>query len=190
MRTIVLASSSPRRRELLERAHVPFVVDPADIEEDMQQKLSPEELVKSLALEKARAVTSRHPDAIVIAADTIVAYDGRVYGKPKSEQEARDTLRFLSGKQHEIWTGFALLDTASGKEVIGADRAIISFRDLSENEIAAYVARNESLDAAGGYAFQKNGSMLSDRLEGDFNTVLGLPLSPVLRALKGFGVSL
>ncbi len=188
MRKIVLASSSPRRRELLESVGLKFVIDPAGIDEYMPKQSVPSRLVKRLALEKALAVVARHPDAIVIAADTIVAIGPHRWSKPENKREARMMVRTLSGKSHAVWTGFCIIDTVTAKRVVKAMKTRVILRRLSEKEITAYVATGEPMDAAGGYKIQEKGVALVAELHGDPNTVIGLPLAAVLRELGKFGV--
>ncbi len=187
-RTIILASTSPRRRELLERACVKFTVESPQVEEDMSQKVSPQQLVKNLAFAKASAVAARHKDAIVIGADTVVALGNKRWSKPESEKEARMMLRTLSGKQHEIWTGFCILDTKIKKRVLKAVRATLQMRKLTSAEIEGYIKTGEPMDGAGGYKIQGAGGFLADFISGDYSSVLGLPLSDVLAALQKFGI--
>ncbi len=188
MRKIILASGSPRRREILGRTGIPFTVEPSGFEENMPQKVSPQQLVKRLAMGKAASVAVRHPNAIIIGADTVVALGKKVWSKPISKKEARMILKKLSGKGHDIWTGFAIIDTASGKSVVKAERTRHYFRKLSNRDIADYVARGESLDVAGAYSMQQNGTVLSAKVVGDYNNIIGLPLVAVLEELRKFGV--
>ncbi len=141
-----------------------------------------------LALQKAMAVAVRHPDAIVIGADTVVALGKQVWSKPESEKEARRMIGTLAGKTHDIWTGFAIIDTKKGRRSARAVKTRVTFRPLSPREVKAYVARGESLDGAGGYQLQENGTVLLERIVGDYNTIIGLPLAAVLEELKKFGI--
>jgi len=146
---------------------MPFQIDPAEIYEDMGRKLKPAELVKRLALEKATAIALRHTDALIIGADTVVALGAHVWSKPENKKEAHKMLRTLSGKTHDIWTGFCILDTANGKRSAKAVRSRIAMRELSDKEIARYVATGESLAGAGGYKLQARGHVLVSKLSGD-----------------------
>ena len=187
-RTIVLASSSPRRRELLERAGVVFTVDPPNIEENMRRKLTVRELVKTLALEKASEVALRRKNAIVIGADTIVSIGNYKWSKPENEEEARRMLQTLSGKSHSVWTGFCIIDTKSGKRIQRAVKTEVTVRVLSSQEIKRYIETGESLDGAGGYKMQGTGGFVIEKIHGDYTNVLGLPLSAVLDELKKMGI--
>ena len=187
---IVLASGSPRRRELMEMLGVKdLLILPARGEENADLSLPPDKLVCSLAAAKAREVAARcAPDDVVIAADTIVYYGSRVYGKPRSPDEAAEMLRTLSGRTHEVFTGVCVIRL--GRELLRADRSAVRFRPLSEEEIAAYIATGEPLDKAGAYGAQGKGALFVERIEGDFFNVMGLPLCVLGEMLKEQGVGL
>jgi septum formation protein len=183
-----LASASPRRRELLQRIGLEFEVDPSDYVEDLDSALSPHELARSISLEKARRVAARHRNAVVIAADTLVVLGGRIMGKPGTDAEARSMLMALSDKSHSVITGFTILDTAGGKTASKSVETVVRMRRLTSKEIDAYVASKEPLGKAGGYAIQGLGSVLVERIEGDYFNVVGLPLSALAETLKEFGI--
>jgi len=187
VKKLVLASSSPRRRELLEAVGLTFVVDPADIHEDMTRKLPARELVKKLAEEKAEAVAARHPDAIVLGADTVVSLGKNSWSKPESKKEARMMLGSLSGKTHEIWTGFCIIDTQKKKRTVRAVKTRVTFRALSQADIDRYIATGE-YDGAGSYQLQRGGNVLTAKINGDYNNIVGLPLDAVLGELKKFEI--
>ncbi len=187
---VVLASSSPRRRELLEKTGLKFIVDAAEIYEDHGRRMRPAELAKIISLEKAKAVAARHPGSIIIAADTFGMLDGRLLGKPRDQEEARDMLKRMSGRRHRVITGFTILDTATGKTVSKAVETRVYFRELGKEEIAAYAGTGEPLDKAGAYAIQGLGAQLVERIEGDYYNVIGLPLSALARELNKFSVNL
>jgi len=187
---IVLASASPRRQELLRRIGLRFTVDPSDCREDGHLDLGPCERARQVSLEKARAVAASHSNALVIAADTFIVSEGQVLGKPHTPDEARRMLKSLSGCSHTAITGFTILDTTDGKALSQAVETRIYVRELSEREIDSYVSSGEPLDKAGAYAIQGLGSVLIDRIEGDYNNVVGLPLSALAEALKSFGVNI
>lgn len=172
----------------MERAGLVCTVDPANIEEDMSRKLSPRELVKTLALEKAAAVALRHRDAIVVGADTVVSIGGKVWSKPANERQAAVMLRTLSGKRHEVWTGFCIIDTGKGKRVVRAVKTNVTFRKLTSKDIAVYIATREPLDGAGGYKLQGSGNVLISEIRGDYNNIIGLPLTAVLEELRKLGI--
>lgn len=186
-RRIILASGSSRRRELLEAAGLTFTVDPANISEDMSGRHSAPELVKKLAFEKAAAVAVRHPGAIIIGADTVVAIGKYRWSKPESKKEARMMLRTLSGKTHRVWTGFCIIDTKSGKRIVKAVSSKITLLPLSPKTIERHIATGEALQGAGGYMIQKGGAALIAKVNGDYSNIIGLPLVTVLSELKKFG---
>ena len=186
----LLASASPRRRELMEMLGVSgLVICPAAGEERADPSLPPPELVKALAAAKAReaAAAAEEGDA-VIAADTIVVYDGRVYGKPHSPDEAARMLRTLSGRTHEVYTGVCVI--RNGVELCRADRSAVTFRTLSEGEIERYIQSGEPMDKAGAYGAQGKGALFVERIDGDFFNVMGLPLCMLGEMLKEQGVEL
>lgn len=190
MKPIVLASSSPRRKELLRKIGLKFSVDPMEVDEKLSSALDPLRLARSISLKKARAAARRHPDAIVIAADTFGVIGGRLLGKPSGKAQAVAMLQEMSGKCHSVITGFTLIDGTTGKTVSRSVRTQVYFRKLSRAEINDYVATGEPMDKAGAYAIQGLGALLVDRIEGDYYNVIGLPLSALAAELKKFGVKL
>ncbi|MFQ6053485.1 MAG: Maf family protein [Candidatus Bathyarchaeia archaeon] len=184
----MLASSSPRRRRLLEQIGVPFeAIDPGAVE---VAEGGPEEQVAENAAAKARKVAERLEEGLVIGADTIVVADGRVLGKPRSASEAKRMLRVLSGGVHRVLTCVAVVDAASGRMETDLVETIVRMRALSEEEIAAYVATGEPSGKAGGYAIQGVGALLVEELRGCFYNVVGLPLSILGILMKRFGVDI
>lgn len=179
MEKIILASGSPRRRELLELAGVPFTVQTADVDESIPAGISPEETVQLLAAKKARAVEAEGRP--VLAADTVVALDGVIFGKPQSEEDAKKMLRTLSGKIHQVHTGVCI--RRGTREEIFCETAQVEFYPLTEEEIERYVASGEPMDKAGAYGIQGKGALLVRRIEGDYYTIVGLPVARVVRAL-------
>ena len=188
MKRIILASASPRREELLEKIGLKFEVEPSNYAEDMRSELSPDELAKSISLEKAKVVASKHKNAIVIAADTFIVFRGKIMGKPNTEAEAIKMLMTLRGKSHSVITGFTILDTDRNKVLTKSVETIIHIKNLTPEEIDAYVKSKEPLDKAGAYAIQGLGSVIVERIEGDYFNVMGLPLSALAESLKEFGV--
>lgn len=188
MRHIVLASSSPKRKELLEQIGLPFRVDPSGEPEDLSGALAPAELTKKLSLHKALAVGRRHNDAIVIGADSVAFLDGQAIGKPGSPHQARKLLSSANGRTHSLVTGFTILDTRDGRSVSEAIESRVHMRHLMPAELDAYVASGEPLDKAGGYDIQGLGALIVDRIEGDYSNVLGLPLATLGRRLKEFDI--
>jgi septum formation protein len=188
MKTIILASASPRRKELLQRIGLKFKVDPSNYEENISSELEPHELAKSLSLEKAKLVAEKHMNALVIAADTFIVFEGKILGKPRTETEAKEMLETISGRQHSVITGFTIIDAANNKALSKAVETKVYIRKLSSNEIDAYVESKEPLDKAGAYAIQGLGSVIVEKIEGDYFNVVGLPLSALTETLKEFGV--
>lgn len=178
---LVLASRSPRRKELLTRAGYRFEVAPADIDERRRDGEAPRKLVRRLAREKAAAVAIRHPGSIVLGADTVVVVDGAVLGKPNDDADAARMLRRLSGRDHHVLTGVAL--KAGRRRCDGVQVTRVYFRALSPDDVAWYVARGESGDKAGGYSIQGRASRFVTRIEGSYTNVVGLPIELVDRLL-------
>ncbi len=188
-RTIILASGSPRRKELLSLIGLKFRVDVSDYEEDLGLKLKPHELAKFLSYEKARAVAHKYKDAIVIAADTFIVFRNHLLGKPHTDSEALRMLILLNGRVHSVVTGYTVLDTRSGKKISRSVETKVWFRKITIDELRAYVKTGEPLDKAGAYAIQGIGSLLIKKIEGDYFNVIGLPVASLAVTLKKFGIS-
>lgn len=195
--TLILASSSPRRQELLRQAGIAFQVHAAHINEDQIAGEDAREYALRLAREKAQAVAARYPRSYVLGADTIVVVDGEVLGKPKDHADAARMLRVLSGRSHQVTTAVSLVApdaVAPGAVAPGArteTRACttkVYFRKLTEDEIQQYVAGGEPMDKAGAYAIQGGASRWTDRIEGEWSNVVGLPLSLVTDLLRTYGL--
>lgn len=184
MSKIILASASPRRKELMELAGYDFEVICADIVEVVPEEAMPQEVVMSLALQKAQAVAAEHKEAVVIGSDTVVALDGKILGKPHSEQEACEMLRLLSGRTHKVFTGVAIV--CGGKVKNFFDETDVEFYSLGDDEIKKYVATGEPTDKAGAYGIQGKGSVLVKRINGDFFSVMGLPIAKLYREMSDF----
>lgn len=184
MADIILASASPRRRELLALAGVDFAVKVADVEEVIPENASPDEVVKSLALQKAGAVAKENPDSIVIGSDTVVALDGVILGKPRDEEDAVRMLKTLSGRSHTVYTGVAIIHGEKTSNFCEATEVV--FNSLTDEEIRNYVATKEPMDKAGAYGIQGKGCVLVEKIVGDYFNVVGLPVSRVYRELKSF----
>ncbi len=187
-RQIILASKSPRRKRLLEQIGVKFTVHESSYEEDMRAKDDPYELAKFLALKKAQDVGRHYPDAIVIGADTFTVYQGKFVGKPKDAADAKSILQDFSGSSHEVVTGFAVFDTKTGEIVNGYGKAESFFRELTTEEIDAYIATGEPFGMAGAYGFMDKGAVLMAGVKGDFYSIIGLPIAQVYLALKKMGI--
>lgn len=190
MKQLILASGSPARKELLEKTGVAFVAEPSHYEEDMTLDLPPAELAKHLSAGKARDVAARHQDAVVLGADTFVAHNSHLLGKPHTQEKAKAMLERLSGQAHSLITGFTIIDAATGKEYSEAVETKVYFRELSAADIEGYLAKENVLSNAGAYIIQGLGSVLIDKIDGSYTNVVGLPLSRVAAALKPFGINL
>lgn len=186
MKKIILASASPRRKELLSRIVDDFEIDPSGIEEDLSLNCSPHELARILATHKAHDVAQRHSEGLILAADTLVTLDGKVFGKPAHSKEALEMLQVLNGNAHQVITGFTWADVETGRAVVHSVVTLVQFKDNSLSTLEAYVKTDESFDKAGAYAIQGEGGKLVERIEGDYNNVVGLPLEAVKEALKNF----
>lgn len=193
MKSIILASESPRRKELLEKIGLKFKVVKSDFKEYADTKLSPHQLVRKLSLEKAKTVFKNHPPAsgkksIIIAADTFVVCNGKILGKPKDEKDAEKMLKFLSGKVHLIITGFTIIDDNLNRMTTKSQETKVWMRKLSAKEINDYIATKEPFGKAGAYAIQEKGSVFIEKIEGDFFNAVGLPIYALAQELKKLGV--
>jgi septum formation protein len=187
MAKLVLASASPRRLELLAQIGItPDAVDPAEIDEAPLKAELPAPYVLRLARAKAAAVAPRHPDAFILAADTIVACGRRILGKPEDEAAVRRFLALLSGRRHRVYGGVAVI-APDGRTATRRVVSQVAFKRLSESELAAYVATGEWGGKAGGYAIQGRGAMLVSWMQGSYSNVVGLPLFEVAQLLTGLG---
>ena len=178
---LILASQSPRRKELLGLFHIPFTVRVADIDETMDGTKSPYDEVARVSRLKALAIPREEGD-VVIAADTIVVCQGRVLGKPHTEAEAVQMLSLLSGRDHQVMTGMTVL--AGGQAQTVTEVTDIHFRPLSQKEIAAYVASGEPMDKAGAYGIQGGAALFCEKMVGDYYNVMGLPVCKLWQILK------
>lgn len=182
MSKLILASASPRRRELMEQTGISFTVIPADTDESVADGLPPKTMVKHLARQKALAVAAEHPDAVVLGADTVVAIDGEILGKPKDEEDARRMLRLLSGRKNCVHTGVCIV-TPDGTAITFCETSHVTFRGLSPDAIERYIATGEPMDKAGAYAIQGEGAKLVRDYDGDYCNIVGLPVWRVLGVL-------
>ncbi|HNY64878.1 MAG TPA: Maf family protein [Deltaproteobacteria bacterium] len=185
---ILLASGSPRRRELISWMGIDFEVLVPEIDETLKGDESPEEYCSRLSREKALAIQKDRPQALVIAADTVVVAHGTILGKPAEEEEARKHLRQLQGAMHEVYTSYTI--AREGLSTTRVIRTRVYFRDMTEDEIAWYVSTGEPMDKAGSYALQGIGAIFVDRIEGSYTNVIGLPLSHLYHDLKEYGITL
>lgn len=186
---LILASGSPRRKELLEREGYSFDILVSDAEESAPADIAPAEIAEHNARLKARAVAKGlGKTAVVIGADTVVSIDGVVFGKPSDEHEAQDMLRYLSGRTHQVITGVCLVCDSTAKSFhVTTD---VTFRELTQAEIAAYVASGEPMDKAGAYGIQGGGGKLVDHISGDYDNVVGLPVNALAQELQtSYGIT-
>ncbi len=190
MKRIILASASPRRKELLEKLGLTFEVEPSNYEEDMHSGLEPHEFAQKTSLEKAKAVAQKHDNAIVIAADTFIVLGGQILGKPHTENNAREMLAAISGKSHSVITGFSIIDTDKNKMLSKSVETKVHIKKMTSAEIHAYVKSKEPLDKAGAYAIQGSGAVFVERIEGDYFNIIGLPLGALTEALKEFNIDI
>ncbi|MFC1936968.1 Maf family protein [Chloroflexota bacterium] len=190
MKTIILASASPRRKELLEKFGLRFEVEPSSYEEYIYSGLEPHELAQKISLGKAGVVASKHENAIVIAADTFIVFGSQIMGKPHTENKARKMLEAINGKPHSVITGFSIIDSGINKMLSRSVETKVYIKKLTSAEISAYVKSKEPLDKAGAYAIQGLGAVIVERIEGDYFNVIGLPLSALADALKEFGINI
>jgi septum formation protein len=183
---VVLASGSPRRRQLLELIGIQHEVSPSNIDETMRPRETPRGHAQRLAREKATAVAKRNPDAITIAADTIVVIKGKVLGKPTDTGDARRMLSMLNGREHTVITAVAV--ARGGKLRSSIEEVGVKFRKLRPDEIEAYIATGEPMDKAGAYGIQGYGATIVERVDGDYFAVMGLPLARLVTLLRAVGV--
>ena len=186
MEPIILASQSPRRRELLSQYGIPFVVDPSMTDEDHVEG-SCAERVQKLAQMKCAEVAQRHPGQMVLAADTLVCLDEEIMGKPKDEEDAARMLRALSGRAHDVHTGICLR-LPDGRELCGVDTTKVYFMELTETHIQRYIATGEPMDKAGAYGMQGRAGVFVSHIEGSASNVIGLPLGLLTRFFDEAGV--
>jgi septum formation protein len=187
---IILASNSPRRRDLLGQIGLDFTIDPADVDERVLPGETPEAYALRVAQDKAQVAAERVSAGIVIAADTIVVLGDHILGKPADASDAERMLTLLSGREHCVITGLVMLDAASGRSSARTSVTTVWFRDLSSEEILSYVQSGEPLDKAGGYGIQGKGALLVKKIDGCYFNVVGLPLALLGEMLHDFGVHL
>ncbi len=184
MPRIILASTSPRRKQIFSLLGLPFETVPHRYEEDNNLPLKPEELVKHIAYEKARSLARLYSDALIISSDTLVELQGKIFPKPKNREVALDMLMSLSGATHRILTGYSIFNTATSKSFSDVQITSITFKHITRAFAEAYVNREDVLECAGAYDHEHLGAILIDRLDGDFYGSIGLPLSAIASALN------
>lgn len=183
MLDIILASSSPRRKELMSFLNREFTIITKEVEEKIDEQIEPYENVKALALKKAVAVAADYQDNFVIGCDTIVSIENKIMGKPKDKEDAKNTLRYLSGKEHCVYTGVAIICKKKNIEVSFFETTKVRMKKLTEEEIDSYIATGEPLDKAGSYAIQGKGAIYIEAIDGDYYNVVGLPLCRLYKEL-------
>ncbi|TDX41836.1 septum formation protein [Halanaerobium congolense] len=183
---LVLASASPRREEILKKLNLKFTIVPSKIDEENFTSDDPIELVKTLALEKAKSVSNLVEDAIVIAADTIVVYDQKILGKPEDEAAAKKMLQTLSGSDHQVITGVAVLNSQNKESHVDYNLTDVTMTKMSQKEINSYVETGEPMDKAGSYAIQGFGGLFVEEIKGSYHSVMGLPIHQLARLLDKF----
>ncbi|MDH3446112.1 MAG: Maf family protein [Deltaproteobacteria bacterium] len=185
---LILASTSPRRREILALLGLPFEVIAPCFEEVVAGHRPIEEEVLDFAIAKAASVAAAHPHSVVIGSDTMISIDGEKFGKPTGANDAKRMLRVFSGRRHRIFTSVAILDGAGGPGLHAVEEVSVVMRAFTDKEIESYLACGESLDKAGAYSIQGEGRRLIDSIEGDFLAAVGMPLRPIARYFQKRGV--
>ena len=185
-RPLILASGSPRRRELLARMGYTFEICTPDVDEHVTGHAR--DIVYTLAQRKAHAAATHFEDGVIIASDTLVSLDGAPLGKPADEREAHEMLAALSGREHEVFTGVCVLDAKTGQSETRTVRTGVTFRDITPEEIDAYIATGEPMDKAGAYAIQGGAAPFVSALDGEYENVVGFPVAEVREMLSGFGM--
>ena len=188
MKKVILASGSPRRRELLDQMGIDYEVVVSDVDEMGMKDMPPYELVQALAklkaLAVAQAISAKKEKALVVGADTIVVLDNEILGKPANSLDATKMLRRLSGKMHIVYTGVAIVSTKDGSEEVFAQQTKVYMKNMSQDEIQKYVLTQEPLDKAGSYGIQGKGGVFVEKIEGDYFSVMGLPIGKLYDCLK------
>lgn len=190
MKQIILASQSPRRRDLLEMLGLDFVSIPANGDESFYPGEEPRKGAERIARQKAISVARELNDGLVIAADTVVCCEGEIMGKPRNREDAFEKLSKLSGKQHQVITAFCIIDVFEKAIEIASETTAVFFREISAEEILAYIATGEAVDKAGAYGIQGLASVFVEKIDGCYFNVVGLPLNSLYKALKRHGVDL
>lgn len=190
MKKLILASASPRRKKLLKQIGLEFEILPTNIEEKLNPRLKPLHQVEALSLQKAEAAALmlKTKGSVILAADSMVAIDNEIMGKPKDEKDAKRMLGKLSGTVHTIVTGFTLLDIVTKRKVTRGVEIKVWFKKLSSQEIAAYIKKEKPFDKAGAYGIQDTAAIFVEKIEGDYPSAVGLPLFSLAKELKKFGI--
>lgn len=191
---LILASSSPRRQELIGTLRLPYEIRVSDVNEDTEPGLKPHEIVEQLSSRKAQAVCEMYKqeertDGIVIGSDTIVVVDGEVLGKPKDKQDAFRMLNTLQGRKHEVYTGVACIDLGTGQHLVSHHVTSVYMKPLTPTQIERYIDTGEPMDKAGSYGIQGLGATIIERIDGDYFNVVGLPVSLLSDQLERLGIA-
>ncbi|WP_282941271.1 Maf family protein [Paenibacillus sp. RC67] len=191
---LILASSSPRRQELIRSLQLPYEIRVSDVNEDTEPGLRPDEIVEQLSSRKALAVCEMYKkehrtDGIVIGSDTIVVVDGEVLGKPKDKQDAFRMLNSLQGRKHEVFTGVACIDLSTGQQLVSHHVTSVYMKTLTPTQIERYIDTGEPMDKAGSYGIQGLGATIIERIDGDYFNVVGLPVSLLSDLLERLGIA-
>lgn len=187
---IILASASPRRKQLMKKLDFPFEVVESNFEEVMDPSLDPHTLAMKLSLGKAQAVAKDYKNSIIIGADTFVICQGEILGKAHTKEVARKMLRKLSGKPHSVITGFTVIDTNSNRVQSNFEQSTVYIKKLTKKDIDEYIKTGEPLEKAGAYAIQELGAKIVERYEGDYDNIVGLPLNSLSKTLEKFGIQI
>lgn len=190
MRKIILASKSKQRKKLLKIIGLDFKIEKSNYIEDMTEKLPAHKLAQKLALGKAKNVAQKHKNAIVIGADTFVVLGKEFLGKPHTPQKAREMLKKISGKKHQLITGIAIIDTKKNKTITDYEITEVWMKKMSDKEIKKYIKTGEPLDKAGGYAIQKLGCLFIEKINGGYTNVVGLPINKIYEHLLKLDVDI
>lgn len=190
IRPIILASSSPRRKELLQGLRVSFITHPSDEDESVPAGTDPSDIVETLSLRKARSVAAHYDEGIVIGSDTIVVCGNEILGKPQDGDDAFRMLSLIQGRSHHVYTGVAVVDAATGRTQAAHRKTEVFMKPLDAGTIRRYIATGEPNDKAGSYAIQGLGATLVETINGDYFTVVGLPVGLVAEMLEEFGVQI
>jgi len=190
MKQLILASASPRRKQILEMLGLRFIIHPSEIAERLTPGLQPREQVESLSRQKALAVAPKFHDALILAADTMVTVGDEVIGKPKDAEDAKQMLKKFNGRHHSIVTGFTLFDTQTKKIVTKSTKTKIWFRKMTDEEITAFVIKEMPLDKAGAYAIHELAAIFIEKIEGDYMGAIGISAFQLARELKKFGIEI
>lgn len=186
---IILASQSPRRKELLESLEIPFTVEPSSYEEK-QESLPADELVIKHAINKATEVYNRLREGYIIGVDTVGSYQEHVFEKPKNREDAIRMLKMLSGTTHEVYTGVCIIEGSTGKKITAVEKTSVTFSELMPQDIESYIDSKEGEDKAAGYAIQGLGALFVKKIDGDYFNVVGLPVYRLYKMFKKFGIDL